>query len=118
MLAKIANDLRLIAATYLGSLLLAALLFSWAEPHSFTESLWWANVTATTIGYGDVAPTTTQGRLIAGCFQIFWVFGITPLVVVNIMTRVLENRDQFSHEEQEEIKRLLTEIHTKLKENQ
>ena len=32
---------------------------------SFGNALWWAVVTATTVGYGDVSPLSTEGRLIA-----------------------------------------------------
>lgn len=33
--------------------------------HSFFDSIWWAMVTITTIGYGDIAPVTTGGRVVA-----------------------------------------------------
>jgi voltage-gated potassium channel len=32
---------------------------------SVGDALWWAIVTATTVGYGDVSPATTEGRVIA-----------------------------------------------------
>lgn len=37
------------------------------------DSLWWAYVTITTVGYGDKFPVTTEGRIIASILMTFGV---------------------------------------------
>jgi len=52
---------------------LAYLLERNANPEAFGSipaALWWAIVTLTTTGYGDVVPTTPAGRLLAGIVMI------------------------------------------------
>lgn len=52
------------------------------EPKTFTSpfhAFWWVMVTATTVGYGDVYPVTTAGRLVA---VFVFIFGIGLLGVV------------------------------------
>ncbi|MEV4703114.1 potassium channel family protein [Actinoplanes sp. NPDC049316] len=37
---------------------------------SYPEALWWGVVTITTVGYGDLSPVTTEGRLVAVAMMI------------------------------------------------
>lgn len=98
---RVANDFRLIAVIYLGSLLAGGLMFALLEDRSVGDGLWWAVVTALTIGYGDLSPATGIGRVVASCFQHFWVYGMVPLIAVNLLTHVVRDSNQFSHDEQE-----------------
>ena len=47
------------------------------------EGAWWAFVTMTTVGYGDIAPVGVPGRV----FAIFWI--LTGLVIIAIFTGVI-----------------------------
>jgi voltage-gated potassium channel len=47
--------------------------------HSFVDAMWWGLTTMTTVGYGDVYPTTPAGRLIA---VVTMLVGIGTLAVV------------------------------------
>lgn len=99
-----------IIALYVISLLIGAGAFSIAEAKPFFDSVWWCCVTALTIGYGDVFPVTPTGRIIGMVFAHFWIMFIAPLVIANILNIALEDRNLFSHEEQEEMKALLKQL--------
>jgi voltage-gated potassium channel Kch len=51
----------------------AAVLIRILDPHDFPTiglALWWAVMTVTTVGYGDIVPTTVAGRLVAAGLMI------------------------------------------------
>lgn len=54
-------------------ILLSTVLIMFVENQTFSDALWWSIVTSTTVGYGDISPTTSIGRVIA---VILMVFGI------------------------------------------
>lgn len=47
-----------------------------ADISGFFDALWWAVVTATSVGYGDIYPTTFEGRIIA---MVLMIFGLALL---------------------------------------
>ncbi len=65
----------------------SAVIMSYAENISFSDSLWWAIVTCTTVGYGDIAPVTSLGRFIAVVLMIFGV-GFLGMLTSTITTFV------------------------------
>lgn len=99
---------------YAAVLLIAAGLFAFFEGASFGDSVWWSIVTATTTGYGDISPRTLGGRAVAFLLMHLSVFLVIPLIVARIITNVIENRDAFTHAEQEEVLARLARIEAKL----
>ncbi len=97
----IANRWQAIMLVYIVSIMAAAALFSHFEGRSFGDGLWWAVVTALTIGYGDLSPATVDGRITGAIFGHLWIALIMPMVIANLLVRMIEDKDSFTHAEQE-----------------
>jgi voltage-gated potassium channel len=55
-----------------------------------TKALWWCMETITTVGYGDIAPQTTLGRVVAGVTMIMGI-GIYGSLTAVITSLVIES---------------------------
>lgn len=63
-----------------------------AQPEAFASipvSMWWAIVTLTTLGYGDIVPVTTGGKIFAGVMTVFAV-GVVSLPAGMLASRFSE----------------------------
>lgn len=97
------DTLKELAVIYSAMLLISAALYAGLEGRSFLDSLYWAGTTATSTGYGDVIPQTVGGRALAVGLMHLSIFGVAPLIVVRLIDRLNQDRDSFTHEEQEQI---------------
>jgi voltage-gated potassium channel len=95
------------------SLAAAAALLEWLlDPAmgDLKDASWWAIVTVTTVGYGDVIPTSSIGRVIASVLMVAGVSAIpitTSLVVSVFVSRAqAEQRRHDDRLRQELIARL------------
>ena len=59
-------------------------IFFITEPDvkSYSDGLWWALVTITTVGYGDITPLTSLGRLVASALMFLGLGLIASLTAV------------------------------------
>ena len=74
-------------------------LFSYLEQgYNVPEGIWWAIVTATTVGYGDVVPGSGLGRLVA---TVLMITGISFIALLSAATaaRLVELETEEGHEE-------------------
>jgi voltage-gated potassium channel len=80
------------------------------EYGSLWDGVWWAVVTVTTVGYGDLYPKTVQGRLI-GIVLMFVGIGFLSLLTASIASRfVKEERGDEHGEVMEALRQLQTDV--------
>lgn len=87
---------------------------------SLPDSLWWAIVTATTVGYGDLAPVTVEGRAIAVVLMLVGI-GLLGVITANVAAFFVHNDgSEQTHELNNKLARmedLLAELTAELKRN-
>ncbi|MCP3782375.1 potassium channel family protein [Micromonospora sp. A3M-1-15] len=99
-----ANSPRTLIISYLLMIVVAGVLYSHAEHKSAADSVWWAVVTASTVGYGDISPTSFAGRFLAALLISTMVLLVIPLITAHFASRLIVDDDAFEHAEQEELK--------------
>lgn len=103
-IARATDTFAEILAYYITIIVTAAFLFSYFEDKPLFDSFWWACVTGMTIGYGDLYPVTVGGKIVAIFVIHLTPLVIIPLIVARLLSNVIEDQHEFSHEEQEEMK--------------
>ena len=93
--------------------LVAGLLVRIVEPETFDSiglAYWWAVTTVTTVGYGDVVPESTGGRIVGAMLMLTGLALIPTLTSVIVSTFLYKTRKS----EQERIEQLEEEQATVL----
>ena len=60
---------------------------------SYGDALWWAIVTATTVGYGDVSPVTVEGRVIAVLLMLVGI-GVISIFTATVASFFFEQEQE------------------------
>ncbi|MCI5222405.1 MAG: potassium channel protein [Candidatus Electrothrix sp. AR4] len=67
-------------------------LITWLEEDlSFASGIWWSIVTLTTVGYGDISPSTTSGRILA-IFIMFFGIGLLGMLSASLATILISRK--------------------------
>jgi len=77
---------------------------------SLWDGIWWAVTTTTTVGYGDLYPTSVQGRII-GMALMFVGIGFLSLLTASIASRFVKQERGTEHDEvMETLRKLQAEV--------
>ena len=84
--------LRTILAALIFFIFLFGYLFYVSEPgvRSLGDGIWWALVTITTVGYGDITPVTTLGRVVASSLMLLGL-GLIATITAIVSAKFIQN---------------------------
>lgn len=91
-------------------IVIAAEIYSVAENASYTNSLWWAIATTTTVGYGDISPHTEIGRTVAVVLMILGIGLIGSVTSTVTAFFVDEKNDRENDELKNELKQIKNDL--------
>jgi len=78
------------------------------------RGLWFALETVTTVGYGDVTPRLTQGRIIAGVLMLTAI-GFLAVITASVTASLVESsRRRFAATGEADLERRLDEVNARL----
>jgi len=94
--ASIRNAIRAVVVATIVATILGGVLAFVFDRHDFArlqDALWWSLQTVTTVGYGDVTPTTGIGRII-GAFVLLYSVAFLSILTAAITTSLIERQDR------------------------
>lgn len=93
-------------------------LVSYVENKSFSDGIWWAFVTITTVGYGDISPTTNFGRIVASILMLVGIglVGSLTSTITTFFMNKTKSKDIVSNERVDMVLKLYMELNPEEKE--
>jgi voltage-gated potassium channel len=90
-----------LAATFFVLSFVGAIVMRFADAHNFPSvglAFWWALQTMTTVGYGDVVPTTSAGKIVGGIEMMIGI-SLISLLTAAVTSTVIQRGEKTSREE-------------------
>jgi voltage-gated potassium channel Kch len=113
-----------LAVTFIVVAILGGILIRFVDHENFPTvglGIWWALQTVTTVGYGDVVPTTFVGRVVGGgvmvlgiAFISFVTAGVTSALIQRENEKLRAVERQHAEETGQQILDELQELRTRL----
>ena len=98
-----------VAALAIAYILISALVIFNVEPDSFQnffDAIYWATVSLTTMGYGDIYPVTTIGRIVTMVSSIFGIAIIalpSGIITAGFLEALYQQNDETKEEEKQSV---------------
>jgi len=89
-----------LALTFVGLSLVGGIVIRFVDHENFPSiglGIWWALQTVTTVGYGDVVPTTLAGRVIGGLVMAIGIAFIS-FVTAGVTSALVQRAAGVAHE--------------------
>jgi voltage-gated potassium channel len=90
-------------------------IFSLVEGQPYSTSLYWAGITAPTVGYGDVTPKTGIGMAISIIYAHVGIV-LVAMFTTRLLMKAIDDQNEWSHDEQEDVKAKLDYLCTQIAE--
>jgi len=104
-----------LAMTFVAIALLGGILMRLVDHDNFPSvglGIWWAIQTVTTVGYGDVVPTTLTGRLVGSTVMVLgiaFISFVTAGVTSALIQQASRGENEAERERREEIATRITD---------
>lgn len=113
-LIHFANNPKYVLIAFVVNIVAVAIIYALIESVSVSDGLWWAVVTASTVGYGDISPATTGGQLLASYFILSNFIILGPLIIATVLLRLIEDKNEFTDSEQRALFSKINELEKKV----
>lgn len=89
-----------------------------ASIRTFPDALWWTITTITTVGYGDYAPITAQGKLIAAGLMLggITLLGVVTASIASWFVEHIQGSEERHQREEASLRAELSAVRTELAE--
>lgn len=93
---------------------ISSVTMMFVENRSFGDALWWSIVTCTTVGYGDISPSTAIGRVIAIILMIFGI-GLIGMLTGAITTYFTSKHPADRYEDNDKLNDIFDDLNDEQK---